>query len=185
MRTTVEVSAHHIHLTRDDFFQLFAKEDPTIRNELSQTGEFAAIETVEVVGPKNRITKVRVLGPFRENSQLELSRTDCIGLGIEAPYIESGTDNGSKVKVVGPRGEIFKDIAIVAMRHIHLSPKKAKEFGLKDGDFISIESKGDRSTKLNKIIVRVAENFTNNIHIDTDEANASGISSGQQVEIIK
>jgi propanediol utilization protein len=184
MKTTIEVSARHIHLSNGDFRKLFGREEMSKRNELSQKGEFASNETVEVVGPKNRQLGIRVLGPFREESQLELSKTDCINLGVDAPYLESGTGKGAKVKVLGPRGELFDDIAIVAMRHIHLSTDNAGCVNLKDGDFISFEVGGERSVKLNNVVVRVADNFVNHVHIDTDDANASGISSGQQVEIL-
>lgn len=184
MKATVEISARHIHLTAEDYLTLFGKAEMTKRNNLSQKGEFASTDTVEIVGPKNRLMDVRVLGPFRDDSQFELSKTDCFYLGIEAPYLESGTGKGATVKIVGPKSEILSNIAIVAMRHLHLSPLNASKLGLRDGEFVSIKTDGPRSTTLYKIVIRVADNFINHIHLDTDDANASGITSGDQAEII-
>ncbi|MFA7243706.1 MAG: PduL/EutD family phosphate acyltransferase [Patescibacteria group bacterium] len=185
MQTTIEVSARHIHLTAEDFEKLFGKSEMSIRNNLSQKGEFASNETLEVVGPKSRIVKVRVLGPFREKSQLEISRTDSVSLGIDAPYLESGDGNGARIRIIGSKGEIIDNIAIVAMRHIHLSPLNAQKAGVSDGDFVSVKISGERQTTLGKIIVRIEDNFLNHVHLDTDDANACGIVSGFQTEIIK
>jgi len=185
MKIKVEVSARHIHLCKEDFVTLFAKDELTVRNSLSQKGEFASNETVEVVGPDNRLKKVRVLGPFRDRSQLELSKTDCLSLGINAPLQISGTHNGALIKIVGPKGSIMSKIAMIAMRHIHLSSKSAKKFGIKDGIYVSAQVSGDRAVTFGKAQVRVSELFTDYLHLDTDEGNAAGITGTASAVILK
>lgn len=180
MKVQIEVSARHIHLNTADCQTLFGTCELQKKNNLSEKGEFACLEQVEVVGPERRLQKVRVLGPLRADSQLEISRTDSYYLGIDAPLRLSGEGGGEKIKIVGPKGNIIKDIAIVAKRHFHLKPNTARRLGLKDDDEIAVKIGGDRSVVFDSIIVRISEGFADNIHLDTDEANAAGI-SGQGI----
>lgn len=185
MKTTIEISARHVHLTKEDFYKLFGTEEITKRNNLSQKGEYAGEETVEVVGTRGRLLKARVIGPIREYSQAEISKTDSVSIGIDAPYRESGTGGGTKVKLVGPKGEIMEDIAIVPMRHLHISPANASTVGVKNGDMVSLPIQGERSVVIRNIVVRVSDNFSNHIHLDTDDANSAGIAHNSKVEFIK
>lgn len=184
MKVLIEMSARHIHLSEADYLVLFGTTELHKRNNLSEKGEFACEEQVEVVGPKNRLAKVRVLGPFREKTQLEISRTDSVFLGVDAPLTLSGSGVGCEVKIVGPVASIMKPVAMVAKRHFHLHPEMAKKLTLKQNDYVAVRIYGERSAILERIVVRVSDNFANNIHIDTDEANACGVKGSAQGELI-
>lgn len=165
--------------------RFFGSSDIPVRNNLSQKGEYASDYTVEIVGPKNRIKSVRVLGPVRKLSQLEISRTDSFALGIDAPLAESGSGIGDKIRVIGLKGEITKNIAMVAKRHFHSSPKFAKKHALKHGELLKIHVPGNRAMTFENILVRVDERFIDAVHLDTDEANSAdihGISYGQLIK---
>lgn len=183
MDIRIETSARHIHLTVEDFKSLFGDIEPTKAKELSQ-GDFSCEEFVEIVGPKSSFKKVRLLVPFRDYSQLEISRTDCYALGIDAPLKISGDLPGSNVKIVGPFGSLEKNIAIVAKRHLHIPPNEAEKLSLSNDDLIEVKTHGDRSLVLSNIIVRVKDTFKTAVHIDTDEANAAGISADAIGELI-
>lgn len=175
----VEVSNRHCHLTRETFEVLYGKgKELTPLRELSQRGEFAAQETVTLVGPNMRtIEGVRILGPFRKFDQVELSFTDGFFLGMELPVRLSGDIAGSApITLVGPRGSVtLKEGAIRAMRHLHASPEEAKNLGLRDGDRIAIEIPSPIGVVFQNVIVRVSANGRLAFHIDTDEANAAGV----------
>ena len=136
---------------------------------------------IEVVGPKSTLQKVRLIIPFREKSQLEISKTDCFALGIEAPLKISGDLPGASVRISGPLGKIEKDIAIVAKRHLHLPPDEANKLGLANNDKVEIKVKGDRGLTFSDVIVRIAENFVPSAHIDTDEANGDFLPRNQEL----
>ena len=145
-------------------------------------------ELVTLVGIKLRaIENVRVLGPVRKASQVEISATDAIKLGIKAPIRESGKTAGSApIAIVGPKGALYlEEGCIVAMRHIHMSPADAMAAGVHDGDIVSVKADNERGTIFNQVKIRVDESFTLEMHIDTDEANASKIATGDTVTIIK
>lgn len=151
-------------------------------------GQFASNELVTLVGIKLRaIENVRVLGPVRKASQVEISATDAIKLGIKAPIRESGKTAGSApIAIVGPKGALYlEEGCIVAMRHIHMSPADAMAAGVHDGDIVSVKADNERGTIFNQVKIRVDESFTLEMHIDTDEANASKIATGDTVTIIK
>ena len=151
-------------------------------------GQFAANEQVTIVGLKLRaIENVRVLGPVRKVSQVEISATDAMKLGIKAPIRESGDVAGSAaIAVVGPQGAIYlKEGCIVAMRHIHMSPRDAQAAGVKDGDYVSVKADNERGTVFDHVKIRVDDSFTLEMHIDTDEANASRIATGDTVKIVR
>lgn len=181
----VRVSARHMHLCAADMASLFGSGRALTRlKDLAQPGQFAANETVAVVGPKGTIEKVRVLGPLRSETQVEISGTDQFALGVQAPVRESGKLDGSPGVVLrGPAGEIaLKRGVIRALRHIHMAPADADRIGVANGAQVSVRLVGDRTTIVEGVLVRVSPSYALEMHIDTDEANASGVpaeSTGQ------
>lgn len=183
----VGVSNRHIHLSAEHLERLFGKGfQLTILKPLSQPGQFAANETVTIKGPKGEIRNVRILGPVRGNTQVEVSKTDTFILGVQAPVRMSGDIEGTPgITVIGPQGEVTIDKGvIIAKRHIHFSPKDAEEFGVVDHQKVKVKSIGERSLIFDEVIVRVHPSFALDFHIDTDEANAAGLVSGDRVELI-
>ena len=185
----IEISARHVHLSCEDLKTLFG-EGYCLNNrkDLSQPGQFASMERVDVVGPKKTLKGVTVIGPVRSATQIELSMTDARSLGIDAPVRESGDIKGSAgCRLVGPKGEVeLKEGVIVAKRHVHMTPQDAAEFGLKDGDIISVRVDSEvRPLIFGNVVVRVRENFSLAMHIDTDEANAAGIVPGMTGTIVR
>ena len=188
-RFLVEVSARHVHLNRKAVEILFGKDySLTVRKNLSQTGQYVCNERILVVGPKGEIKNVSVLGPEREKTQVEISKTDARSMGILAPVKESGDLKGSPgCRLVGPKGELeLEEGVIVAKRHIHANFEDAKELGVKDGEivFVDIPSK-DRSLIFKDVVVRVSEDFVLAMHIDTDEANAADLAPEVMGKILK
>ncbi len=184
----VGVSARHVHLTQEHVEVLFGEGYHLTKKKDLMGGQFASNEMVTLVGIKLRaIENVRVLGPVRKASQVEISATDAIKLGIKAPVRESGNIAGSApIALVGPKGALYlQEGCIVAMRHIHMSPADAMAAGLHDGDIVSVKADNERGTVFNQVKIRVNESFTLEMHIDTDEANASQIKTGDTVTIIK
>ncbi len=184
----IGVSARHIHLTQEHVEALFGPGYHLTKKKDLMGGQFASNETCTIVGLKLRaIENVRILGPVRKASQVEVSATDAIRLGMKVPVRESGNIKGSApIAIIGPKGALYlKEGCIVAMRHIHMSPKDAMAAGVKDGDIVSVKADNDRGTIFNHVKIRVDESFTLEMHIDTDEANASQISQGDTVTIIK
>lgn len=183
----VGVSARHIHLTKDHVEQLFGKGYELTKKKDLMGGQFAANETVTIVGLKLRaIENVRILGPVRKASQVEVSATDAIKLGVKVPIRESGNIKGSApIAVVGPKGAIYlEEGCIIAKRHIHMSPTDAMAAGVKDGDLVSVKVEDERETVFHQVQIRVDHSFTLEMHIDTDEANAAKITCGQMVTIL-
>lgn len=179
MSIPIAVSARHCHLTEETFAKLFGA-DATLTpvRDLSQPGQFVSAQKVTVVGPRNEIEGVRVLGPLRSADQVEVSTTDEFHLGIDAPVRCSGNVRGSApVTLVGPGGTVMlKEGLISAWRHIHMQPKDAETFGVKDGDEVSVAiTGGNRDLVLGDVLIRVNENYKLEMHIDTDEANAAGV----------
>ncbi|MBQ8305697.1 MAG: phosphate propanoyltransferase [Blautia sp.] len=184
----IGVSARHIHLTQEHVEALFGKGYHLTKKKDLMGGQFASNEMVTIVGLKLRaIENVRILGPVRKASQVEVSATDAIKLGMNVPVRESGDIKGSApIALVGPKGALYlKEGCIVAARHIHMSPKDAEAAGVKDGDIVSVRADNERGTIFNQVKIRVDESFTLEMHIDTDEANAAKISTGTTVTIIK
>lgn len=184
----VGISARHVHLSREHVELLFGKGYELTKKKELMGGQFAAEECVTIIGSKlTAIEKVRILGPVRSQSQVEISKTDTIKLGINAPVRDSGILAGSAgITVVGPKGSItLQEGCIIAKRHIHFSPEDAVKFGVKDKDTVSVKVPGDRGGILENVLVRVNETYTLEMHIDTDEANAMGIKCGSSLEIIK
>jgi putative phosphotransacetylase len=184
----IGVSARHIHLTQEHVEALFGKGYQLTKKKELMGGQFASNETVTIVGLKLRaIENVRILGPVRKRSQVEISATDAIRLGVKAPIRESGNVAGSAaIAVVGPKGAIYlNEGCIIAKRHIHMSPKDAMAAGVHDGDIVSVKADNERGTVFNHVQIRVDDSFTLEMHIDTDEANAAKIATGDTVKIMK
>lgn len=185
----VGVSNRHIHLSTADLETLFgAGYQLTPIKDLSQPGQFACKETLTIVGPSLRpIENVRVLGPVRKASQVEISRTDSFTLKVKPPVRESGDIAGSApITIIGPKGVVtLKEGCIIANRHIHMSTDEGAQFGLADGQYVDVEVSGERRTKFYDVQVRVHKDFRLEMHIDTDDANAAGIGNGAKVKIVK
>ena len=182
----VGVSARHVHLTQEHVEALFGKGYQLTKKKELMGGQYASNEQVTIVGTKLRaIENVRILGPVRKFSQVEISQTDAMKLGVRAPLRDSGDIKGSApIAIVGPKGAIYlEEGCIVARRHIHMSPADAKAAGVKDKDVVSVVANNARGTTFEEVLVRVDASFTLEMHIDTDEANASGIKTGDVVVI--
>ena len=185
----VGVSNRHIHLTREHLEILFGKGyELTPLKDLSQPGQYACKELLTIVGPSLRpIENVRVLGPLRKQSQVEISRTDSYVLKVKPPVRESGKLDGSAgITIIGPKGVVsLEEGCFIANRHIHMSVEEGAAFGLKDGDYVTVEADGERRTRFYDVQVRVSEAFRLEMHIDTDDANAAGIGNGAKVRIVE
>lgn len=180
------VSARHAHLCRKHMDILFGKDSELHpKKYIGQPGQYAAEEQITLVTNKGEM-KLRIIGPLRKYTQLELSFTDARKVGLNPPIRNSGDiADSSGGKLVGPNGELeITEGIIVAARHIHLYPETAETYGLKDGDTVSIQTTGERSLILNNVLVRAGEGNADEVHIDTDEANACNLDSGAIVEII-
>ncbi len=174
----IGISARHVHLTQEHVDELFGKGYQLTKKKELMGGQFASNELVTLVGTKLRaIENVRILGPCRKASQVEISKTDCIKLGVKAPIRESGKIEGSApIAVVGPKGVVYlEEGCIVAKRHIHMSPDDAKKFGVTNGQSVKVRFDNDRGGVMEDVIIRVDPTFTLEMHIDTDEANGLGI----------
>jgi len=188
MKFIVETSARHVHVSKEDLIKLFG-EGAILHSKkaLSQPGQFACEEKVEVVGPKGSL-KCSILGPERKETQVELSLSDARAIGVTALIRESGDLEGTYgCKLVGPNGEIeISKGVIAAKRHIHATNKDAEELGVKNGDIVNVKiDSNDRSLIFGDVVVRVSDNYALAMHIDTDESNAACASNEVYGEIIK
>jgi len=183
----VGVSNRHVHLSAADLEILFGRGYRlTKAKELSQPGQYAANEQVTLAGPKGCIERVRVLGPVRKETQVEVSRTDAYHLGLTPPLRDSGKLDGSEmVTLVGPRGSVWlKQGLIVAKRHLHLSPADAEEYKVVDGEEVQVCVNGERALVFAAVTVRVHQDYVAEFHIDIDEANAAGLKNGDYVSLL-
>ena len=185
----VETSARHLHVSAEHLEILFGKGATlTPKKDLSQPGQYACAERVDVVGPKKEIKGVTILGPVRPATQVEISATDARTLGVPAVVRESGDAKGSSpCKLVGPAGEVeLSEGVIVAKRHIHITPADAAEFGVEDKEIVKVRIDSDgRSLTFDDVVVRVSEKFAAAMHIDTDESNAALCTPGMMGTIVK
>ena len=187
MKLPIALSNKHIHLSQADVDVLFGEGyELTHKKDLSQPGQYACEEMVEVVGPKGS-TKMRVLGPVRPESQVEVSLADARGLGIVVPVRQSGDVEGTPgCKLVGPKGEVeLERGVIVASRHIHMSLEDAEKFGVKDKDIVSVQTEGERGLLFNNVLVRANAAFKLEMHVDLEEGNAAGFKNGDLVTLVK
>lgn len=183
----IGVSGRHLHVSSEHLAALFGEGYELKKlKDLSQPGQFAAEETVDIMTTKGAFTRVRILGPVRKDTQIEISLSDAVKLGINPPIRDSGNVAGSPgVVLVGPNGTITVDQGtIVALRHIHMTPADAERFGVKDKDIVNVECCGDRAMTMGQVLVRVNEQFALEMHVDTDEGNAACLKTGQLVRIV-
>ena len=184
----VEASGRNVHLSKEHLEQLFGKGyELTIAKELSQPGQYAAKERIRVIGPKGEFSNVVILGPCRDFSQVELSLTDCKDIGIKGVLRESGKIEGTPGILIGV-GENYIQLdkgAIVAKRHIHMTPEDAEKLNVKDNKLVKVKVSGERPVIFDDVLIRVKSSFRLSMHIDYDEANACGYTSGVKGSIIR
>ena len=184
----ISISARHVHLSQAHFEALFGPgRKMTVRTNLTQPGQFACDEQVTLVGPRNSIERVRILGPARPESQVEISKTDSLKLGLDVPVRASGDTEGSPgATLVGPFGKVELPRGIIcAARHIHMSPADATRFGVKDKQIVSVRvESAARTLVFENVLVRVHPDFRLDMHIDTDESNSAGIGVGASGSIV-
>lgn len=184
----VGVSNRHVHLSERDKDILFGKGYRlTYVKGLSQKGQYAAKESVTLIGTKGSIENVRILGPERKSTQVEISRTDMYKLGVNAPIRDSGDLEGTPgIVLIGPKGMLsLKSGVICAKRHIHMTPDDAVRFGVKDRDEVAVKAKSERGIIFDNVLIRVHESFSLELHLDTDEANAACLKNNDKVEVVK
>jgi acetate kinase len=179
----VEVSAHHIHLTQEHVEALFGKGHQLTKHaDLSQPGQYACKEQLTIVGPKGRIERVRVLGPARKYTQIEIAMTEQFKVGVHPPIRESGDIADSPgCTLESPTGSVKVDRGVIcALRHVHMTPEDALRYGVRDKSVVRVRIAGDRELVFGDVLIRVDPNFALAMHIDTDEANAASVKTGAQ-----
>lgn len=184
----VGLSNRHLHLSKEHLDILFGEGfELTKLKDLSQPGQFAANEKVDIVGQKGTLKGVRILGPTRKDTQIEISVTDGFVLGVNPPVRDSGKIDGSPgAKIVGPKGEVTLEKGVIAAaRHIHMHTSDAENFGLKDKDVVKVKVGGKRGLVFENVVVRVNPEYALEMHVDIDEGNAAQIKSGDKLEVIK
>ncbi len=187
LKVQIEYSNRHVHLSKEVIEKLFGPGySLNSEKKLSQCDDFAAQETVTLIGPKGKLENVRIIGPARDKTQIEILKSDTFILGIDAPIKLSGNlDNTPGIKIVSDLNEVsLEEGVIIAKRHLHISPDEAQKNGFKNEQKIKLEIKGERALIFDKIIVRVKEGFQTMIHIDIEEANAAGIKQNDKGTII-
>lgn len=183
----VSISARHIHIQKTHLEKLFGnKYDLNKFKDISQPGQFASKEKVDIIGPRGTIKNVRILGPLREKTQLEISSTDSRQLGLNPPVRSSGQISGSSpFTIVGPEGEItLEEGCIIADRHIHMTPEDAKNYNVKDKQKVSIVVEGKKSGVMSEVGIRVHNDYKLDMHIDTDDANAFALKGNEKLKMI-
>jgi putative phosphotransacetylase len=187
MEVAIEYSNRHIHVTKEVMERLFGPEyNLSSEKKLSQAEDFAARETLTLIGPKGKLENVRIIGPVREKTQIEILKSDAFLLGIDAPLRLSGDlDETPGVKIVSSLNELdLEEGVIIAKRHLHISPEDAQKNKIKNGQKIELEIKGERAIIFKEIIARVKEGFQTKVHLDIEEANAAGIKQNDKGKII-
>ena len=181
--TPIGVSNRHIHLDRADMDALFGPgSELTVKKMLGQPGQYAAEETVTIRGPKGEMSRVRVLGPLRKETQVEISIADGFVLGVKPPVRESGQlEDSPGIEIIGPKGSVKKERGVIAaLRHIHMTPEIARRLGYRDGQYVQTRIEGLRGALLCNVLVRVSEKYALEMHIDVEEANALGVKNGDR-----
>lgn len=187
MKVILGVSNRHIHLTKDDYYTLFGDEPMNKVKDLRQPGQFASDKFVTIKNGDRQIFHVRVLGPFRNYTQVEISKTDAFTLKVNPPIRTSGDLEGtSPITIVGPKGELNKDKGcILANRHIHISLEEVKKYNLEGVKKVKVKVDGEKGGILNNVYLKIMEPSVLEMHIDTDEGNAFGVKTGDELEIIE
>ena len=188
MKVNVGLSNRHLHVSKEHLEILFGEGyELTHKKDLSQPGQYAAEEVVDIEGPKGTLKKVRILGPVRGNTQIEVSFADARALGVNPVVRESGKlEETPGCKLIGPKGNVeISEGVIIASRHIHMHTDDATKFELKDKDIVNVETTGDRGVIFKNVLVRVSPSYALEMHIDIEEGNAAGLKNNDTVEIIK
>lgn len=187
MKVILGVSNRHVHLTKDDYYTLFGDEPMNKVKDLRQPGQFASDKFVTIKNGDRQIFNVRVLGPFRNYTQVEISKTDAFTLKVNPPIRTSGDLEGtSPITIVGPKGELNKDKGcILANRHIHISLEEVKKYNLEGVKKVKVKVDGEKGGILNNVYLKIMEPSVLEMHIDTDEGNAFGVKTGDELEIIE
>ncbi|MEL5864450.1 phosphate propanoyltransferase [Clostridium cochlearium] len=183
----IGVSNRHVHLTKEDIEILFGRGYKlTIKSMVNQPGQFGANETITIAGPKGAFHNVRILGPIRNYSQVEISRSDAYYLGLKAPLRNSGElESAEDITLIGPKGmKVLKSGLICAKRHIHMTPEDSKAYGVKSGDYVQVETLGEKGIIFKNVLIRVSDTAALEFHIDLDEANCCEIKTGEKVRIL-
>lgn len=185
----IGVSNRHAHLKQEDFDVLFGKGAAVRKfRSVKQPGFYACYETVDIEGPKGKVSSVRLIAPHRSKTQIEISKTDAAALGVRPPVRDSGDLAGSApIRIIGPKGSLeIKEGLVVARRHIHFHPLEAQAMGVKDGEIVRVRAGkgGIRELIFEQVLIRVSDQFSLELHVDTDEANAAWIKSGDTVNIV-
>lgn len=187
MDITLGISNKHVHLTREDYELLFGKgKELEVDRYLLQPEQFASFSYVDIKTKKNRMNHVRVLGPFREYTQLEVSKTDSYFLGIDPPIADSGElEKAATVEIIGPNASIIRKCAIIPNRHIHISPEQKKAMGLEDFSEVDVHFPSEKETTFHNVKLKVMENAVLELHLDTDDANGALLKTGMKGTIKK
>lgn len=183
----IGVSNRHIHLDRADMDVLFGPgSELTWKKDLGQPGQFAAEECVTIQGPKGELSRVRVLGPLRAETQVEISVTDGFALGVKPPVRESGQVKDTPgIEIIGPKGKVKKPHGVIAaLRHIHMTPEIAQRLKLQDKQYVQVRAEGPRGAILEHVLVRVSDKYALEMHVDVDEANALGLKNGDRAYLL-
>jgi putative phosphotransacetylase len=187
MKIPIEVSARHIHISKNDLETLFGNNYQLNKlKDLSQLGEFAANEIIDIEANGKKIVGIRIVGPEREKTQVEISKTDALILGVNPPVKLSGDlENSLSIKLIGPAGEVdLKNGLIIAKRHIHCATNEAEELGLKNNDIVSVKIEGERGLVFENVVVKVKDSYKLSMHVDADEGNSAGINKIGEGEIL-
>ena len=186
MKVILGISNKHIHLTEEDYKVLFGDEPLGVVKELVQPGQFSSDKKVTIKTEKSQFDNVRLLGPLRSYTQVEVSKTDSFKLGIDPPMRNSGDlDGAAVVTIVGPAGEVTKPCCIIANRHLHINHSQREELGLLDVDKVKCRIEGIKSTVFEDVYIKESEDYTLELHLDTDDGNGSMGKTGEMVEIFK
>ena len=185
MKVILGISNRHVHLTEEDYKTLFGDEPLGVVKELVQPGQFSSDKKVTIKTEKRAFDGVRVLGPLRKYTQVEISKTDSFALGINPPIRNSGDLEGAEtVTIVGPNGEVTKPCCILANRHLHINPEEREKYGLVGVDKVKAKIVSEKTTIFEDVFIKEDKNFTLELHLDTDDGNGSLAKTGEEVEII-
>lgn len=185
MEVKIAISARHVHLTKEDFEYLFGKEKLTKLKDLTQTGEYASNEMVSLITEKGKIDNVRIIGPLRSYTQVEISKTDSYKLGLNPPVRSSGDLTNSSFITIEHNGKVItKECCIIANRHIHVNSKDLDKYNLKDGEVVKLKVSGIKGGILDNVIIKSSDKYVLEAHLDVDDGNAHLINSGEVGVII-
>jgi len=187
-KISIKTSARHLHLSDGNLEKLFGRGYSLTKERIiDQPSQYVCQERLTIKGNRSKISNVAIVGPTRERIQLEISKTDAVKLGVEAPIEKSVNEENVKpgeITIIGPQGELTVEAAIIPHRHIHINPQQAEEIGLVNQSKVSVEVKGKRGLVFKNVLVRINKDYDKSMHIDTDEANSAGIEKEGEGEIL-